>query len=1125
MSTLYPAITESLTLGDLLSGFDRQILWLIERGYLDDLKVEKDTFTAEKVSSNFSGSFHGFQLQRLHTYTDRDRDLAAQNIENWLGLFRDGSHSFLMNIDGTGGKVPEMSFMAGQRKGHDAVSSAAFSKFLSHGMKASFPGSDRTPLEKGYFMNLQNKLHEAPYAGVITGIPSRKKPDEHFFVQGIERFLDSVSGLDFDVLLVAEPFSTPEVGEFIHPVLDLKNSTGQLLKSTLTDSKSISDALSKTISIGSGTSFASSVAKTLGAAAGLSIPINCLMASISAFYSVTKGTTSGTSTNIGAALTQTRMLSKSQSVAREAVNYSAEYALELLDLHLERLKAARNYGFWNTALYITAETPEAFLAVQNAAIACFSGESTHLEPLRFVTLKDPNQNHSLNEGGKLALTHATVGHNCNLAMFDGINAALDIKQHPLGAQMQGIGTPLTTAELGIFCAPPQRECRSISVTERAVFGGKSLASDSDKDEARLKLGEILYFGEPTAESLSVPLNGLSRHILVTGITGSGKTNTVQGICRQLDSHSVPWMVIEPGSKSEYCDLGTKEPPHVFRLGGGLQNGPSVPFRFNPFYFPRGVEVLGHIDRVKTAFNAAFPMYASMPYLLEEAIVRCYEDAGWNLSSSQNSKASDPSDPWKDPHHGMLFPTLGELLPKIDEVVASKRYDIRLEMDLSAALRARISSLLMGAKGEMLNTRHSLDIGSLLSHRVVLEMAPMGNDEEKVLMMGFLIGSLFEAAQVAGLSKDGKLRHVLVIEEAHRLLRAAPPGDNPEIANVRGGAVEQFANLLSEMRAFGHGVIVVDQSPCRLLPDVVRSTHLKIIHQLSAEEDRIAVGSAMALDASQTRDLARLRRDRGEAVVFQPEWPQAYCISVEKGAGECPPAELPSDEKRQSATRKAFPAVSEATKSHNGSDKSIDAYRALCGLLLGNEALLKKGLKVGIGKTLAADRVLGIKGSSKDTIPSAIDGRFEDFLATLLRVSPAGLDVLGDLPENLSAALIAEGDGRIERVLKIGKALREKISDEKVLLGALVSIYLQSRGFNSFEACSFRGRIIKEHLPGDSRCKEFRKFARSHADEITTGVILENHQRILLERLLIEQTLRLTPESRILQVVERCMTMP
>ena len=56
-----------------------------------------------------------------------------------------------------------------------------------------------------------------------------------------------------------------------------------------------------------------------------------------------------------------------------------------------------------------------------------------------------------------------------------------------------------------------------------------------------------------------------------------------------------------------------------------------------------------------------------------------------------------------------------------------------------------------------------------------------------------------------------LRHVIVIEEAHRLLRAGREG------RASAHAVELFAALLAEIRAYGEGLVIAEQIPAKLVP--------------------------------------------------------------------------------------------------------------------------------------------------------------------------------------------------------------------------------------------------------------------------------------------------------------------
>ena len=100
-----------------------------------------------------------------------------------------------------------------------------------------------------------------------------------------------------------------------------------------------------------------------------------------------------------------------------------------------------------------------------------------------------------------------------------------------------------------------------------------------------------------------------------------------------------------------------------------------------------------------------------------------------------------------------------------------------------------------------------------------------------------------------------LKHVLVIEEAHRLL-AKPPQTGEYSANSRGKSVEVFSDMLAEIRAYGQGIVIADQIPAKLIPDVIKNTDIKIVHRLMAKEDREAVGTAMNLTERQINDLNR-----------------------------------------------------------------------------------------------------------------------------------------------------------------------------------------------------------------------------------------------------------------------------
>ena len=69
--------------------------------------------------------------------------------------------------------------------------------------------------------------------------------------------------------------------------------------------------------------------------------------------------------------------------------------------------------------------------------------------------------------------------------------------------------------------------------------------------------------------------------------------------------------------------------------------------------------------------------------------------------------------------------------------------------------------------------HQLDFGKLLRTNAVLEIEDVGDDSDKAFLMGTVLIRLVEHLRMvnrATPSGPATLRHLTVIEEAHRLLR-------------------------------------------------------------------------------------------------------------------------------------------------------------------------------------------------------------------------------------------------------------------------------------------------------------------------------------------------------------------
>ena len=143
-----------------------------------------------------------------------------------------------------------------------------------------------------------------------------------------------------------------------------------------------------------------------------------------------------------------------------------------------------------------------------------------------------------------------------------------------------------------------------------------------------------------------------------------------------------------------------------------------------------------------------------------------------------------------------------------------------------------------------------------------------------------------AQRTAGANRPNSgLQHITVLEEAHNLLRRTSTEQSQESSNLQGKSVEMLTNAIAEMRTYGEGFLIADQSPGLLDMAVIRNTNTKLILRLPDEGDRLLVGKAAGLNDDQIVELSRL--DTGVAAVYQNHWLEPVLCKVEHFKGEKP----------------------------------------------------------------------------------------------------------------------------------------------------------------------------------------------------------------------------------------------
>ncbi len=175
--------------------------------------------------------------------------------------------------------------------------------------------------------------------------------------------------------------------------------------------------------------------------------------------------------------------------------------------------------------------------------------------------------------------------------------------------------------------------------------------------------------------------------------------------------------------------------------------------------------------------------------------------------------------------------------------------------------------------------YELSVEELLAENTILDLSGIGASETKSFIMGIVIMKINEYYMGQdNMQPDRLLSHVTVLEEAHHLLKN--PGytiNSPGGNTIQQKAVELLSNSICEMRSYGEGFIIADQSPDAVEASAIKNTNTKIILRLPDYDDRNRIGKSCGLTESQIDEMSRF--ELGVAVVYQGNWEKAVLCKI------------------------------------------------------------------------------------------------------------------------------------------------------------------------------------------------------------------------------------------------------
>lgn len=376
----------------------------------------------------------------------------------------------------------------------------------------------------------------------------------------------------------------------------------------------------------------------------------------------------------------------------------------------------------------------------------------------------------------------------------------------------------------------------------------------------IELGTIDGSNQP----LRILLDDMTEHVLVTGATGSGKTNTVMVLVSGAHESNIPVCIIEPSKKDYWYLSGTMPDLVVYSAGYDAKR-----LVLDPFTPERGIILANHVDNLLYAFSGAFEMETPTRLALNGLIKFSYEKLGWSLSDLYYGQAK-------------ALPTIGTLIELLPEFMESKlQYGEEVRSNIYGSLLNRLNSLSEGSVGSIVNgdRRFALTGEKLASGTVLIELDDLPIDI-KPFITELLLIKLSQYLRRQDASK--KLRNLIVLEEAHNVFCDIAPSKREDSKSI---ASAYFSNLLSEIREYGTGIVIADQGASQINANAISNTKVKIMHALGNDADVEAEAFALQLDDYRKRLLPEFRT--GEALVAIRGQAGPWKVAVKHAEKESP----------------------------------------------------------------------------------------------------------------------------------------------------------------------------------------------------------------------------------------------
>lgn len=746
---------------------------------------------------------------------------------------------------------------------------------LKFSIDGNFPGTEYVSLNKVECMQVLQTMHGQNNTNntsvvSVSQIPSMRGSTNGLnnFTQGIERFIDSMKGEKYTAIIVANPLSSADAASQRNSLENIYSSLSSLgrLSYQYSENQSVSEQRSLTTSVTDSITesitagYSYGTMQNSGTTKGGAPNIHAQFSKLGLGYGLQRGSfqSSGTQQGFqqqqgsarqkgiqtGQGVTQGEINGQSSSLTITQINKSVEDLLERVDCQIKRIIEGETYGLWECCAYFAAPTLDIALVAANVykALSCGSNTGNTMSYMNSWDSQRPQDVSCILSSlanARMPVFKLKSGHLCNAGLM------------------------ISGNELPMIMNFPRKSVCGVSVVKMALFGRDVYYSSQMRIGTRaVRIGKVQHMGRVENTPVKLDIDNLTSHALITGTTGVGKSTLMAMLLSALYKAGVKMLVVEP-VKGEYKEL----------LGGipGIEVFTVNPYksrmlRINPFEFRDNIHVLSHIDRLIEVFSVCWPLYAAQPALLRECIEEAYIQSGWDLSNSIYMHEG----PTKYPNFELLLKIVPEIINKSHFVGESKG-------TYEGALLTRIAMLTNGIYGQVFNGKATLSDEDLFERNTIIDLSDVGSQETISLLMGVLVVRLREYRTSKNKPDNRPLHHVMVLEEAHNIFQSKSDKNSEGGENISGKSVQMLSECIAEMRGYGQGIFIVDQSPGEIDIAGIRNTATKIVMRLPEASDQRAVSESLSLSDAQMLELSRLPEQ--VAIIYQTGWLEPVMVRL------------------------------------------------------------------------------------------------------------------------------------------------------------------------------------------------------------------------------------------------------